>query len=271
MIIAEFCGNHLGNQEILHKMVEEAAKAGAKFVKIQTFFADDLSPEWQHDYSRLKDLELDWDAHAKFADKCKQHGIIPMTSIYDAKYLPEIQKAGIQWIKIGSPQVTDYELIKTCVATGFKTIISTGGHDLKKIERFGPLAGVLHCVSDYPANPFRANLIRMLEIKNLWPNTPYGISSHFDPIGRFDWREPLYLASYLGATFIEVHFTVLPRDKTKDGKVSLDPEQLYDICKFDSLSNEAKLGIYDSYGVFKAPQSQSEIDLIEKYKTRWRK
>ena len=41
MIIAEFSNNWIGDKELLWKMVRVASEQGAKFCKIQTFFADE--------------------------------------------------------------------------------------------------------------------------------------------------------------------------------------------------------------------------------------
>src|SRR6185436_7533779 len=108
------------------------------------------------------------------------------------------------------------ELIGFYKALGFKVIVSTGGHVLKNIPRIYPLDGVLHCVSQYPTPPMKANLSRMIEIKRYFPNTPIGFSSHIDPTDE-NWNVPLNLASYLGATYIECHFTTGSRSDTKDG------------------------------------------------------
>jgi N,N'-diacetyllegionaminate synthase len=272
MIIAELSHNHKGDPLILKEMVEKAAAAGGTFCKIQSFFAEDLdtsNPRWAMDYDRVKCSELNWDLQATFVEWCKEKGMIPMTTIYDAKYLPMLSKAGFGWIKIGSPQVMDQNLVKTCIATGFKVIISTGGHDLRDIPKFGPISGVLHCQSEYPTHPHKANLARMLEIKHLWPRTAIGYSSHIDP-SHEDWHIPLKLASYLGASYIEVHFSILPRSETKDGPVSLTNWQLKQIADFDKLDHTEKLREYPWFGFFKAMQSGAEFELIKEYKTRWR-
>ena len=40
----------------------------------------------------------------------------------------------------------------------------------------------------------------------------------------------------LGADIVEKHFTILPKDKTKDGVVSANPDQLKDISKLCKLN-----------------------------------
>ena len=76
-IIAELCQNHNGDFEIVKKMVDVAAKAGATHVKLQTIYAKNLAYRsifenglelnnktisikrpWKDEYNRLKSLEL---------------------------------------------------------------------------------------------------------------------------------------------------------------------------------------------------------------------
>ena len=45
-----------------------------------------------------------------------------------------------------------------------------------------------------------------------------------------------YAAIYNGASLIERHFTILPKDKTKDGKVSINPSDIKDLFKFYRLA-----------------------------------
>ena len=269
MIIAEFCGNHNGDRSLLFNMIAHAAEAGATFCKIQSFFADDLSSEWEHDHTRSKQLELSWEDHRVFVATCENHKITPMTTVYTTKYAQDLWNAGFKWVKIGSPQATNEQLIRTYVELGFQVIVSTGGHKLQSLPRIHPLAGVLHCVSKYPCSPYETNLIRMVEIKKYFPSAPVGFSSHVDPTQR-DWAIPLKLASFMGATFIEVHFTLLSREKTKDGNVSLDHDQLSEICQFDRLEPADKRAYMGWFGTLMSGQEQKERDLISKYAKRWK-
>lgn len=269
MIIAEIAQGHQGSEELLMEMVDVAAACGANFIKIQSFFADDLGPEFRHDYDRLKKLELSWDVQKRFAEKCVLLGVIPMTTIYSTKYMHQIHNCGFKWVKIGSPNSHDTDLVATLIATGFKVIISTGGRkNLKDLPRLGPLAGVLHCVSKYPHQPQEANLMRMLEIKKLWPGEPYGFSDHTDPTAVW-WDLPTKYALMMGATLVEKHFTILPRELTKDGPVSIDPAQLMELCHFDRLPFEEKLKLCPEFGVIVSQQDHKEVELINKYQGRW--
>ena len=49
------------------------------------------------------------------------------------------------------------------------------------------------------------------------------------------------MAVYLGAEYIERHITILDKDKTKDGKVSIQPDDIRKIKIFSSLSKSKQL------------------------------
>ncbi len=273
MLIAEMCQNHNGNLETLHEMTVQAANAGAWAAKIQTFFADDLSDEFKHDYDRLKGLEIDWDGHKKFVDWCHKYDIVPMTSVYSIKYASKLSKLGFRWVKIGSANSHDTELIKFYKMMGFKVIISTGGRPLKKISKLWPLEGVLHCVSKYPHSPYEASLLRMLEIKTGWHKSACGFSDHTDPTHR-DWFLPSYVAMWLGASYIEKHFTILMPHQTKDGPVSIGPKKLKMLCDFAKLDKISKMNELDRKGIVKVLHKNflpEQEELIEKYQGRWKK
>ena len=241
MVIAEFCQNHQGKRDVLASMIRNAGKAGATFAKIQTFFAEDLTPEWkaQH-FNKMKELELTWEDHAFFVKECQDNNLQPVTSVYSAKYMMELQQCGFQWIKLGSADSHKSDLRKYLIATGFKVIMSTGGKsNLKSFDRHSGLSGVLHCISKYPHHWHEANLNRMIDIKYLWPNTSYGFSDHTNPIGD-GWDLATKHAMILGASFVERHFTTLYRGDTKDGPVSIGYDQLKELCRFDKLTLEEK-------------------------------
>jgi sialic acid synthase SpsE len=271
MIIAEMCQNHNGNIEILRDMVFRAADAGAWACKIQTFFADDLADGWRHDYDRMKCLELNWDAHVKFAGWCYEAGVEPMTSVYTVDYANDLKAIGFKWVKIGSAQAGNSELIRVYKALGFKVIISTGGRDLNDIRKIWPLEGVLHCVSKYPHTPEESDMQRMIQVKSLWHRSPCGFSDHSDPLAQ-NWYMPSFMAMALGATYIERHFTILERRETKDGPVSIDDKQLKILSKFEKLTQEEKdeqLKRMDSYSIFKRDKRETGKDVIKKYEKRW--
>jgi len=276
MIIAEACQNHNGELSILKDMVWQAKEAGADAVKIQSFFAKDLSDEWKqsnpYDFDRLEGLELSLDDHAEFVRTCHKAKIEPMTSVYTKVYADALHEMGFRHVKLGSAQNHDSVLMTSYRDKGFNVIISTGG-----TPKFFPVTGVygvLHCVSKYPHTFIEANLNRMLKLmathKYMIPR--FGFSDHSDPTVK-EWNDASMVAITLGAEIIERHYTILPRDKTKDGKVSITTDQLKDLCVFDQSDDREQIekvrATDKRYGILFSNQSNDETKLINGYRKRW--
>jgi sialic acid synthase SpsE len=83
----------------------------------------------------------------------------------------------------------------------------------------------LHCISIYPTTPSVASLSRIKFLKSL--TSEVGFSDHSNPdIYSYDLSA---IAKTLGATWFERHFTILKKNETKDGVVSVNPKQLLDL------------------------------------------
>lgn len=267
MIIAEACGNWAGNKDVLWDMVKIASECGADFFKVQTFYAKDLSPEWSHTKDRIKSLELTDEDHAYLVKLCRENEIEPMTSVYSPEYLPMLGEVGMKYIKLGSPQATDNNLLRLTKAFGFKVIVSTGGTPLNKLPISYPVDGVLHCVSKYPHTLRESNLSRMVELRGRYPNTNVGFSDHSDPTHPHNWNTASVIAMQLGAKYIERHFTILDREDTKDGPASITPDQLKFLCEVDQSEYKNSQFLY-SCGIV-SKQTKEELDLINNYRGRW--
>lgn len=266
-IIAELCQNHGGDPDLLIKMVTEFSRAGAWACKIQSFFGKDLNPMWPDDEKRrLESLELDWGIHKAFVSECKSNNVVPITSVYTYKYADKIQEAGFEWVKIGSGQAKETGLIQAYKALGFKVLVSTGGNLISDIPVVYPVEGVFHCVSKYPHKSTECNLSRMIKLGIKW-KAPMGFSDHSDPESPA-WANGFKLAHFLGAEFYERHCTTLSRSATKDGKVSIKPEQMAFLS--DWLKSDIRKGMdSDLFGIFVKDHDQKELDLIANYATRW--
>ena len=272
MIIAELCQNHRGNLTVLKDMIGHAAESGAKFAKIQTFFADDLAKRWRDRYTHYKGLELSWDDHIKFVEWCRYYAITPMTSVYNAKYLTKLKDVGFKHVKIGSADAFNEHLIRFVGMNGMTAYVSTGGQDLDSIPKgHKNVVCYFHCVSKYPASYQDANLARFIRMKEVFPNNNIGFSDHTDPTGEFS-EMPSMVASALGAKYIEKHFTIIDRTLTKDGHVSIYPDQLKKLCEFHNRTEEFKISMlpHVPLPMFKDKMDQEQIDTIKKYQTRWK-
>lgn len=259
--IAELCQNHQGDIEVLENMVRLAAENGATHVKIQSIFTDDLvfRPEhesnsnsplymrrpFSNELTRLKSLELSLDDHKRFIDICISYNVIPLTTVFSQNSLRKV--SSISWpssvVKIASYDCASLPLILQASEVFDQLIISTGAtYDVEVAYTAKELSSrnidftFLHCVTSYPQQIQDARLLRINWLKQF--TSSVGFSDH-SPCSN-----PLMLsmcAIYLGARYVERHFTILDASATKDGPVSIQPHELKILTDFSRKSASDQL------------------------------
>ncbi len=264
-IIAEFCQNHNGDFDLLKKMIEEAAKAGATHGKMQTIFANTLAyrPQfeegliqngtiksikrpYQDEYNRLKKLEISNEETVKFINICLENGLIPMTTCFVRSHVNHLANLGFNSIKIASYDCASFPLIRDLGNNFNEIIVSTGAsYDDEVIYTSNLLKGknfaMLHCVTQYPTPLDKMHLSRMEWLKELAPEVGYSDHSLVKTTGIIASKAALAL----GAQLIERHFTILPADKTRDGPVSIGPNHLKQLVDFSKLSIKDRVSLMD--------------------------
>lgn len=255
--IAEFCQNHNGDRKILEGMIESAALAGCTHGKIQTIFAEDLSRRerfeegkfedgvvltlkrpYEDEYRRLKNLELSYADQEWFIKKCYQYKIEPLTTCFTRSHVKRLAGQGWKGIKVASYDCSSLAMIKELASEFQHLIISTGATFNFEIEETVDYLRknkasytLLHCVTRYPTPLAFMNLKRMETLRQYCDDV--GFSNHSDAV--MDGIKADLVAIYLGASTIERHFTILDREKTRDGRVSVTADQVERITKFASL------------------------------------
>ena len=257
-IIAELCQNHNGDFKIVEEMVHAASEAGADAAKIQSIRSSDLTHRkrfdaglidsegkvkvrkrpYKDEYERLRPLDLSEDDHYKFIEICKKYSITPMTTIFNLSRIEFTKKAGFEVVKLSSFDCSAHFMIKEILKRKFKTIvISTGATFDEEIEETCKIMNdhddfhLLHCVSIYPTSLDVAHLNRIKFLKSLTKNV--GISDHSDP--EKTGLKLCISAVDVGATIIEKHFTILQKNETKDGVVSVNEKQLRELVRLVNL------------------------------------
>ncbi|MDC0142798.1 N-acetylneuraminate synthase family protein [Candidatus Pelagibacter sp.] len=260
-IIAELCQNHNGDLKILEEMVHSAYESGADIIKVQSMHSDELSHRerfdtglieggktktikrpYQSEYDRLKKLDLNLECHQRFLEICRKYKVTPCTTIFSLSKIDMIEKLGFELVKIASFDCASTRLLKEVSSRSFKEIIiSTGATFNREISRAVEILSnsnkkfsLLHCVSIYPTSPQDAHLSRIEYLRTLTKNV--GLSDHSNP--ELHGNLIPAVALYLGVNFIEKHFTVLPKDQTKDGPVSANPVQLKELTTLAKKSKE---------------------------------
>ncbi len=244
IIIAEAGVNHNGDISLAFELVDAAAKAGADFVKFQTFTADSLvtksakkatyqiktnhSSETQ--YQMLKRLEISQDMHNALISRCKEKKIGFLSSGFDLESIDYLASLQIPFLKIPSGEITNLPYLRHVGGLNKKLILSTGMATMQEINDALDVllqAGnnlsdiiILHCNSDYPTPMRDVNLAAMTAIENRF-NVRVGYSDHTSGI------EVPIAAVALGAIVIEKHFTIDRRLEGPDHKASIEPAEFF--------------------------------------------
>lgn len=242
-IIAEAGVNHNGDTELAMRMVDTAADAGADAVKFQTFRADRIisrharKAEYQKkttgaDESQLemvKKLELSADAHAGLMDRCREKGIMFLSTPFDFESIDLLNGLGMEIFKIPSGEITNLPYLRRVGGLRKRIILSTGMSTLGEVETALDIlvsAGtardditVLHCTTEYPAPLEEVNLRAMLTMGDAL-KVKVGYSDHTPGI-----VVPV-VAAAMGACVIEKHFTLDKNMPGPDHKASLEPDEL---------------------------------------------
>lgn len=244
-IIAELSANHNGDINRAFKIMEEAKKAGADAIKLQTYTHDTITIDcdteefkirgglWdgQTLYELYKSAYMPWDWHKPLFEKAKELGITIFSSPFDFTAVDLLEELDAPAYKIASFEAIDLPLIKRVAQTGKPMIISTGMADEAEIEEAIQTARnngckeliVLHCVSGYPAPADQYNLKTIADISNKF-NVLSGLSDH-------TIENATAVASVvLGACLIEKHVTLDRNGGGADDSFSLEPAELAQLC-----------------------------------------
>lgn len=240
-IIAEAGVNHNGEIEMARRLIDVAVRAGADAVKFQTFKAERLvtpdAPKAEYQsrttdpgethFDMIRRLELPRQMHLELMDHCREQGILFLSSPFDEESADLLDDLGVAAFKIPSGEITNLPFLAHVASLGKPMIVSTGMSHLGEVEaavRTIVAASnndyvILHCVSNYPADPADVNLRAMHTMAAAF-GAPVGYSDHTLGV------EIPIAAVALGARVIEKHFTLDRNLPGPDHLASLEPEEL---------------------------------------------
>jgi N-acetylneuraminate synthase/N,N'-diacetyllegionaminate synthase len=240
-VIAEAGVNHDGDRAVAERLVDAAAQAGADAVKFQTFAAERLvtvdAPKAEYQkagagagesqYEMLRRLELSAEAHRGLLARAAERRILFLSTPFDEESADFLADLGVAAFKLPSGEVTNLPFLAHVARKGRPIILSTGMSTLEEVAAAvdaikasgDPPLALLHCVSNYPADPAEANLRAMASLAERF-RVPVGFSDHTLGI------EVSLGAAALGASILEKHLTL---DRTRSGpdhRASLEPAEL---------------------------------------------
>lgn len=277
IIIAEAGVNHNGSYELAIKMVDEAKRAGADYVKFQTAkpelvistFAPKAEYQKETTGAAESQLEMCKAIHLPLADYkslkeyCDKVGIGFMSTPFDLVSIDVLEPLDMDYYKIPSGEITNLPYLRKIASKHRPVILSTGMCEeeeveaaLQVLEQGGVKRSdiiVLHCNTEYPTPMADVNLRAMDDLRRSL-GVEVGYSDHTKGI------EVPIAAVALGATVIEKHFTL---DKTMEGpdhKASLEPDELK--AMVDAIRNiEQALGDGHKHV---SPSERKNMDIARK-------
>lgn len=245
-IIAELSANHNGKLETALRIIEEAAKAGADAVKLQTYRPDTITLNSDAEdfkirgglwdgrtlYELYEEAHMPWDWHKPLFEHARKIGIPIFSSPFDSTAVDLLEDLNAPAYKIASFEAVDLPLIRYAASTGKPMIISTGMANAEEIEEAITAAreggckelAILHCVSGYPAPAEDYNLRTIADMIDRF-GLVTGLSDH-------TLDNTTAIASVvMGASLIEKHFTLDRNGGGPDDSFSLEPTELTALCR----------------------------------------
>jgi sialic acid synthase SpsE len=238
-VMAEIGLNHDGSLDRALTLVDEAARAGAQAIKLQSLYADRLvaascPPPMHVNVASLRDLfaryELDEHAHAAIAQRARRLGLGFISTPFALDAVDMLHRLGVDAFKIASGDVTHHELIARAAKTGKPLVISTGMSTMREVtdavacarEAGAHHIALLHCVSAYPTPDDQQNLGAIRTLAETF-GVPVGLSDHSATNGT---NETLAIAVALGASIYERHLKPENGDACLDEAVSSNSTEL---------------------------------------------
>lgn len=271
-IIAELSANHNGKLETALKIIEEAKKAGADAIKLQTYRPDTITLDCDSEdfkihgglwdgrtlYELYEEAHMPWEWHKPLFEHAKKLGMTIFSSPFDTTAVDLLEELGAPAYKIASFEAIDLPLIKYVARTGKPMIISTGMADFEEIQEAIDAAksagcqelAILQCVSGYPAPAEDYNLRTIPDMIDRF-GLVTGLSDH-----TLDNTTAITSVA-LGASLIEKHFTLDRNGGGPDDSFSLEPKELSALCQSSKTAWQA-LGKVD-YGRKSSEQGNAQF------------
>ncbi len=239
LFVFEMANNHQGDLEHGKKIIQEMGRltkmhgirAAVKFQfrQMDTF----IHPSHQKNSDnkhipRFLSTKLGKKEFQALFDEVRKNNLITMCTPFDEASVDLIEEMDFDVIKVGSCSAKDWPLLERVAEAGKPVIFSTGGLTIRNIDNLvsffdhrGIRYAIMHCVSIYPIPEDKFNLSNIEMLRNRYPKTTIGWSTHEEP----NELSAVQIAYAKGARMYERHVGIA-NDKVKLNTYSSTPEQI---------------------------------------------
>ncbi|MFC3847141.1 N-acetylneuraminate synthase family protein [Helicobacter baculiformis] len=239
LVVAEMGINHGGSLEVAKLMADAARRAGIEVLKHQTHIIDDemsslaktIRPgnSSQDIYSIMKKCALSPRDERELKEYVEKLGMIFLSTPFSRAAANFLEDIGVVGFKIGSGEMNNHPLLKHIATFKKPMIISTGMHDLKAVQESVHVLGnqvpyaLLHTTNLYPTPFHLVRLQAMVELAEVFPGVPVGLSDHTRN------NNACKCAIALGASLVERHFSDTKDREGPDISCSMDTQEAQDL------------------------------------------
>lgn len=226
-VIAEAGSNFNQSKDIARRLIDAAKAAGADAVKFQLFRADVLYPDGGEIYDVFKSVQLDSGWLPDLKAHATEQGLHFSASAFDQESIKSLVELGVPFLKVGSSETTNLDLVARTAAVGKPLFLSTGICGLGEISDAVEVClglgladvSLMQCQSVYPLENADVNLAAIDTLRSAFGG-PVGFSDHSLGI-----IAPIAAAAR-GAHSIEKHFTLDRSMEGPDHFYALEPDEL---------------------------------------------
>ena len=183
--IAEIGSNFNQDLNTGLKLIDKAKSSGANAVKFQLFKANKLYPNNKKMFKIFKSIELKKSLFKRFYFYAKKLNLDVSASTFDLESARYLKKFNVDFHKIASSELTNYDLIEYLSKTNLPILLSTGMSDLQDVKNAVNICEknnntnivIMQCGSDYPLKHKDVNLNTLKTFNNHF-NYTLGFSDH---------------------------------------------------------------------------------------------
>jgi N-acetylneuraminate synthase len=259
-IIAELSANHNGSLKRALETIKAAKDTGVDAIKIQTYTPDTMTIDTSRDdflikgglwegrtlYELYGEAYTPFEWHKELFDYAKKLGVTIFSSPFDETAVDLLESLNAPAYKIASFELVDLPLIAYVAKTKKPMLMSTGMASLDEIAEAIETAkingctslAIFHCISSYPAPLNQANVSAISKLREAF-GIEVGLSDH--TLGNV----ASIVATSLGASVIEKHFTLSRAEGGVDSAFSLEPTEMTALVN-DTRDAHAALGLHNS-------------------------